>query len=120
MHFFSIDCVSEMCYHTATKSENSTERCVMNECSKYVDILSIMVVPKTCETSLLVVSFSSYENFVLFSSNRMNGNRQLILYSWKAKAVTDISTVLTFLRVSLGKLIIPSESVWNSLSSCLF
>ena len=88
----SINCASEMCDYIVRKPDNSTERCTMNECSKYVDLLSIMVEPKTCKTSFLALSFSSYENFVLFrnrlqwrianlfSSERMNENRRLILF----------------------------------------
>lgn len=85
------NCV-EMCDYLIVKSDNSSERCSMNECGKFGDILSIMVEPKTCKTSSVILSFSSYENFVffrdqlnwqighLFPSKRTNENRQLILY----------------------------------------
>ena len=88
----SVHGTSEMCTYVVTKSDNSTEKCAMNECSKYIDLFSVMVEPKTCKTSLLVLSFSSYENFVLFRdqlqwnignlfpSERIDQNRQLILF----------------------------------------
>ena len=87
-----VNCSMEMCNYIVRKSDNSSERCLMNECLKYVDILSMMVEPKTCKTSLVVLAFSSFEKFVLFRdqlkwkigdlfpSKRINENRQLILY----------------------------------------
>jgi hypothetical protein len=43
-----------------------------------------------------------------------------VIYPWKAKVRHDISTVLTLLKDILEKVIIPSDSAWNSLPPCLF
>jgi hypothetical protein len=63
-----------------------------DECYKFVDFISIMVKPKTCKTSFLSLSFSSYKSFVLFRdrlewkigdlflSRSKNEVRQLILF----------------------------------------
>jgi hypothetical protein len=87
-----INCKDYQCNYTITKSDNSTEKCFNNQCYQYLDIISIMVEPKTCKTSFLSLSFSSYKNYILFrdrlewklgdlfSSRWINEDRQLILF----------------------------------------
>jgi hypothetical protein len=87
-----VDCMNNKCNYIVKKSDNSSLTCIANQCYQFIDLLSIMVEPKTCKTSLLFLSFSSYKKFILFrdqlqwkigdlfSSQLINENRQFILF----------------------------------------
>jgi hypothetical protein len=87
-----INCTHNQCNYTIKKSDNSTDTCVADQCDQFVDLLSIMVQPKTCKTSILRLRFSSYKNFILFRdelqwkigdlflSRSINKDRELILF----------------------------------------
>ncbi len=87
-----VDCIHNQCNYTVKKSDNSSERCIADQCYKFVDLISIMFEAKNCKTSILLLSFSSYKNFILFRdqlewrigdlflSRMINEDRQLILF----------------------------------------
>jgi hypothetical protein len=87
-----INCISNQCNYIVKKCDNSWDRCVGDQSYKFIDLLSIMVEPKDCKTSILLLSFSSYKKFLLFRdqlqwklgdlflSKSFNSNRQLILF----------------------------------------
>ena len=59
-----IDC--DECNYRIIKSNNQSDQCVGTQCFQFEDISSLIVEPKTCKTSFLSLSFSSYEHFLLF------------------------------------------------------
>lgn len=87
-----INCRDNQCNYIVRKSDNSSDRCIINQCYKFVDLISIMVLPKACKTSIVLLSFTTYKNFLLFRnqlqwkigdlffSQSINKDRQFILF----------------------------------------
>ncbi len=61
-----VNSTNDQCNYIVTKSDNSNSTCFAHQCYQFIDLLSIIVQPKTCKTSRLFLSFSSYKNFILF------------------------------------------------------
>lgn len=80
------------CVYQIKTHDNRTIECLGDQCSKYIDIQSLMVQFETCQTLSLSLAFSTYEHFRLFRNQMKNrlsslfpsstskGNRYLKLY----------------------------------------
>jgi len=80
------------CLYQIETRDNRTIECSGDECSKYIDIQSLIAQSATCQTLSLSLAFSTYEHFrlfrnqtksrlnSLFASSTSNGNRYLKLY----------------------------------------
>jgi hypothetical protein len=64
--YIEVKSIDDLCNYIITKSDNSYDICLSDECDKFIDPYLIMVKPNNCKTKILYLSFSSYKTFSLF------------------------------------------------------